>query len=83
MNLVFSNRDGDEITGARFAVIMLLVMPSNFFILSYFAMILSGALHSGVVRFPALGFWSSACAVALFQILGWKKGPITYKGTGI
>jgi hypothetical protein len=39
-------------------------------------MLLAGALHSGVPRFPALGFWSAACAVVLFQILCWNNGPI-------
>lgn len=80
MSIVFRNQDGDKITGTSAVLLQVLVLPSNFFILSYVAMILFGVLHSYVQPFPALGFWPSACVFVLFQILGWKKGPITWDG---
>jgi hypothetical protein len=77
--LVIKNHEGDEITYASAVVLLALVLPSNLLILTYWSMLLAGALHSGVPQIPALGFWSTACAVALFQVLGWKNGPITLK----
>ena len=76
--LTFNDSDGNKITSLHAALLVGLVLPANFFILSYTAMLLIGALHSGVTQFPALGFWMSACAVALFHVLGWD-GPIAYK----
>lgn len=73
--LVFKDHEGDEISFASAFVLVALVLPTNFFTLALCSMILAGALHSGVPQFPALGFWSAACAVALFQVLGWKNGP--------
>lgn len=79
MSITF-NQKGQVVTGLDATILLFLVLPSNFFILSYVAMILLGVLHSGVAQIPAFGFWSSACAVALFWVLTWKSGPITYGG---
>jgi hypothetical protein len=80
MSLTFTNVEGEKITGATAAILFLLIMPINLLILSYLVMLLFGVLHSGVASFPAFGFWYSLCAVALFRVLGWQKGPITYGG---
>lgn len=74
--LKFKNYEGDEIPLAFYVVLVALVLPGNLLVLSYLSMLLAGALHSGAPQFPAVGFWSAACGVVLFRVLGWK-GPIT------
>ena len=77
--LAIKNDEGDEIAPVHAAVLLGLVLPSNLLIATYLSMLLAGALHSGLPQFPALGFWSAACAVTLFRVLGWKDGPIAFK----
>jgi hypothetical protein len=54
--LTFNDSDGDKITALHAALLVGLVLPTNFFIPIYAAMLLIGALHSGVTQFPALGY---------------------------
>lgn len=73
--LAFKDHEGDEIAPMHFVVLLALVLPSNLLLLTYCWMVLAGALHSSVPQFPALGFWSAGCVVALYRVLDWK-GPI-------
>ena len=82
MNLKFTNDKGEAISGTSFAITLLIVAPLNFFTLSYLTMILAGVLHSNVSRFPALGFWTSACLVALFKVFSWENGPFHFNSEG-
>jgi hypothetical protein len=81
VGLTFKNQDGVKISGAFAAGLVLIVLPINLAITGYLTMLLSGALHSAVQRFPAFGFWPSVCLVLLFRIISWKDGPIHMKGT--
>ena len=74
--LVIKNHDGEEISLAFALVLVAIVSPCNLLVLTYWSMLLAGALHSGAPRFPALGIWSAACAVVLFRAFCWKNGPI-------
>jgi hypothetical protein len=80
VGLKFINDKGERIGGVSAATLLFVVAPLNFFALSYLTMILAGVLHSDVLKFPALGFWTSACVVAIFKVLSWEKGPIRYDG---
>jgi hypothetical protein len=77
--LVIKNHEGDEIAPAHAVVLLGLVLPGNLLIATYLSMLLAGALHSCLPQFPALGFWSAACAVLLFRVLGWTTGPFAFR----